>query len=67
MDIESILEKEKQKALNVINEYNIKYETHENKKLRELLNYLYRILEYETNKEIKKIIEEDINIIKEYL
>ncbi len=67
MDIESILEKEKQKALKVINEYNIKYDTYENKKLKDLLNYLYSILEHEKNIEIRKIIEEDISTIKEYL
>ena len=68
MTYENILEQEKQKALHVINEYYTKYKTDENKKLIELLNYLYSILEDKTKPDnIKKIIQEDINIIKEYL
>jgi flagellin-specific chaperone FliS len=67
MDIEKILEKEKSIALNVLKDYNIKYKTDEINKLNDILNYLYSCLETETNTEIKKILMEDINIIKEYL
>jgi predicted double-glycine peptidase len=67
MDIENILEKEKMKALHVIKEYNIRYKTDDNTKLIELLNYLYSKLECEKNVNIKIIIQDDINTIKEYL
>ena len=67
MDIENILEKEKMKALHVIKEYNIRYKTDDNTKLIELLNYLYSKLECEKNVNIKNIIQDDINTIKEYL
>lgn len=67
MDIENILENEKKKALQVINEYNIKYNTCDNKKLIDLLNYLYRNLEVETSLTIKNIILDDIKLIQEYL
>ena len=67
MDKETSLEIEKQKALQVINEYNTRYNTKDNQKLVELLNYLYNILDKETNINIKNIIQDDINTIKEYL
>ncbi len=67
MYIQNILEIEKKKALNVINEYNIKYNTKDNKQLIELLNYLYKMLDSNNDNEIKNIIMDDINIIKEYL
>ena len=67
MDKETSLEIEKQKALQVINEYNTRYNTNDNQKLVELLNYLYNILDKETNINIKNIIQDDINTIKEYL
>jgi hypothetical protein len=67
MDKENILEIEKKKALQVINEYNTRYNTNDNKKLVELLNYLYSILDKEINNNIKNIIQDDINTIKEYL
>lgn len=67
MDKENILEIEKKKALQVINEYNTRYNTNDNQKLVELLNYLYTILDKETNNNIKNIIHDDINTIKEYL
>jgi hypothetical protein len=67
MDIQNILEIEKKKALTVITEYNIKYNTKDNKQLIELLNYLYKMLDYNNDNEIKNIIMDDINIIKEYL
>jgi hypothetical protein len=67
MDKETSLEIEKKKALQVINEYNTRYNTKDNQKLVELLNYLYNILDKETNNNIKNIIQDDINTIKEYL
>jgi hypothetical protein len=67
MDKETSLEIEKKKALQVINEYNTRYNTNDNQKLVELLNYLYNILDKETNNNIKNIIQDDINTIKEYL
>ena len=67
MDIEILLEQEKMKALTVLKEYNTKYSSKNNTQLLTTLNYLYSLLENEVNKEIKKIIEEDIKIIKEYL
>jgi hypothetical protein len=67
MDKEISLEIEKKKALQVINEYNTRYNTKDNQKLVELLNYLYNILDKETNNNIKNIIQDDINTIKEYL
>jgi hypothetical protein len=67
MDIEILLEQEKMKALTVLKEYNTKYSSKNNTQLLNTLNYLYSLLENEVNKEIKKIIEEDIKIIKEYL
>ena len=61
-----ILEKEKQTCLNVLKEYNIKYNTPENKKLYILYDYL--LLQMETEPEhIKLQIQADIEIIMTYL
>ena len=67
MDINNILELEKTKALNVIKLYNTKYKTTEYKQLIISIEYLDKLLKNETNNESKKIIEEDIKILKEYL
>ena len=67
MDIEILLEQEKMKALQVLKEYNSKYTSKNNITLLNTLNYLYSLLEIEASTEIKKIIEEDIKIIKDYL
>ena len=67
MDIDFLLEQEKIKALSVLKDYNNKYKTSQNLQLITTLNYLIELLENETNVEIKKILQEDINIIKEYL
>jgi hypothetical protein len=67
MDIELVLENEKKKALSVLKDYNIKYKNLNNLQLVNALNYLFILLENETNIEIKKILQEDINIINEYL
>jgi hypothetical protein len=67
MDIELVLENEKIKALSVLKEYNNKYKNLNNVQLINALNYLIILLENENNIEIKKILQEDINIINEYL
>ncbi len=67
MDIDLVLENEKKKALSVLKDYNIKYKNLNNLQLVNALNYLFILLENETNIEIKKILQEDINIINEYL
>jgi hypothetical protein len=67
MDIDILLEQEKMKALQVLKDYNSKYKSTTNTQLLNTLNYLYSLLEIEASTEIKKIIEEDIKIIKEYL
>ena len=67
MDIELLLENEKNKELSVLKEYNNKYKNLNNLQLINALNYLLVLLENETNIEIKKILQEDINIINEYL
>ena len=67
MDINNILELEKTKALNIIKLYNTKYKTHDYKQLIISIEYLDNLLKNETNNENKKIIEEDIKILKEYL
>jgi hypothetical protein len=67
MDIELVLENEKSKALSVLKDYNNKYKNLNNLQLINALNYLLILLENEHNVEIKKILQEDINIINEYL
>jgi hypothetical protein len=67
MDVELVLENEKNKALSVLKEYNNKYKNLNNVQLINALNYLLILLENEHNVEIKKILQEDINIINEYL
>ena len=67
MDIELVLENEKSKALSVLKDYNNKYKNLNNLQLINALNYLLILLENEHNIEIKKILQEDINIINEYL
>ena len=67
MEINNILESEKIKALNVIKLYNTKYKTTEYKQLIISIEYLDNLLTNETNNENKKIIAEDIEILKEYL
>ena len=61
-----ILEKEKQACLNVLKEYNIKYNTDEIKKLYKLYDYL--LLQMDTEPpHVKLQIQEDIEIIMTYL
>ena len=61
-----ILENERQTCLNVLKEYNIKYNTDEIKKLYVLYDYL--LLQMDTEPEhIKLQIKEDIEIIMTYL
>ena len=61
-----ILEKEKQTCLNVIKQYNIKYNTPEIKKLYILYDYLISSMEHE-EENVKVQIQEDIEMIMGYL
>jgi len=61
-----ILENEKQTCLNVLKEYNIKYNTDEIKKLYVLYDYLLLQMDNEPE-HIKLQIKEDIEIIMTYL
>ena len=61
-----ILEKEKQTCLNVLKQYNIKYNTAEIKKLYTLYDYLISRMDKEPE-HIRIQIQEDIEMIMEYL
>ena len=61
-----ILEKEKQTCLNVLKQYNIKYNTVEIKKLYTLYDYLISRMDKEPE-HIRIQIQEDIEMIMEYL
>jgi len=61
-----ILEKEKQTCMNVIKQYNIKYNTPEIKKLYILYDYLISSMETE-EEHVKVQIQEDIEMIMGYL
>ena len=61
-----ILEKEKQTCLNVLKQYNIKYNTPEIKKLYILYDYLLLSMDKEPE-HIRIQIQEDIEMIMEYL
>jgi len=61
-----ILEKEKQTCLNVLKQYNIKYNTPEIKKLYTLYDYLISSMDKEPE-HIRLQIQEDIEMIMEYL
>jgi len=67
MDTFIELEKEKQICINAIKQYNLKYKTLEIKKLYIIYDYLNEQLKIETHEEAKKQIQEDIDIIIEYL
>jgi hypothetical protein len=60
------LEKEKQTCLNVLKDYNIKYNTSEIKKLYTLYDYLLAQMDTEPE-HIKLQIQEDVEIIMTYL
>jgi hypothetical protein len=61
-----ILEKEKQTCLNVLKQYNIKYNTPEIKKLYTLYDYLISSMADEPE-HIRAQLQEDVEIIMPYL
>ena len=61
-----ILEKEKLTCLNVLKQYNIKYNTSEIKKLYILYDYLLTQMEIEPE-HVKIQIQQDIEVIMSYL
>ena len=61
-----ILEKEKQTCMNVLKQYNIKYNTPEIKKLYILYDYLILSMDGEPE-HIRAQIQEDIEMIMAYL
>lgn len=61
-----ILEKEKQTCINVLKQYNIKYNTPEIKKLYMLYDYLLSSIENEPL-HVQLEIQQDIEMIMEYL
>jgi len=67
MEIALFLENERSKCINVLKDYNTKYDTEEQKKLENTLDYLNSVLASCTEEYIKKILIEDINNIKEYV
>ena len=62
-----LLEKEKQNCIQVIKNYNLKYNTIELKKMYLLYDYLLIQLENETTSHVKMQLQEDIEIIMEYI
>ena len=67
MEQEILLEKEKMKALDIIKDYNKKYKTNEYKKLSCTYEYLTELYNIENDNNKKKLLLEDINLIKTYL
>ena len=67
MEIALFLENERTKCINVLKQYNTKYDTEEQQKLENTLNYLNLVLKSCTEEYMKKLLIEDINNIKEYL
>ena len=67
MEIALFLENERSKCINVLKEYNTKYDTEEQIKLENTLNYLNSVLTSSTEEYIKKLLIDDIKNIKEYL
>jgi len=61
------LQNERKKCLNVLKQYNTKYDTEENKKLETTLEYLNYALESCTENYIKILLMDDIKNIKDYL
>jgi len=62
-----LLENEKRTCLQVINQYNHKYNTAELKKMYELYDYLNIQIDNETNPAVKLQIKEDIELLMNYL
>jgi len=67
MELEMFLQNERKKCLNVLKQYNTKYDTEENKKLETTLEYLNYALESCTENYIKILLMDDIKNIKDYL
>ena len=67
MEFEIFLENERLKCINVLKEYNTKYDTAEQKKLETTLDYLNSVLQSCTEEYIKILLMEDIKNIKDYL
>jgi hypothetical protein len=67
MEIALFLENERTKCINVLKEYNTKYDTEEQTKLENTLEYLNSVLSSCTEEYIKKLLMDDIKNIKEYL
>lgn len=66
MENEIILKNERNKCINVLKDYNTKYDTEEQKKLEITFDYLNSLLQTSTD-EYKTFLIEDINNIKGYL
>ena len=66
MEIDLFLENERIKCINVLKEYNTKYDTDEYKKLENTLNYLTSLLQ-SCDEEYKKLLIEDINNINHFI
>jgi hypothetical protein len=66
MENEIILKNERNKCINVLKQYNTKYDTEEQKKLEITFDYLNSLLQTSTD-EYKTFLIEDINNIKSYL
>jgi hypothetical protein len=62
-----LLQREKQTCLEVLKQYNIKYNTPELKKMYQLYDYLNEQLENETNLLFKLQIQEDIELLMKYI
>jgi hypothetical protein len=67
MDHEILLEHEKNKCKKELLRLHKKYETDEIKKIKELYNYLLEKQNNELDPNIKKRLDEDINILLNYL
>jgi len=66
MEFQILLNNERNKCINVLKEYNTKYDTEEQKKLEITLDYLNSLLQTSTD-EYKPFLIEDINNINSYL
>jgi hypothetical protein len=66
MEFQNLLNNERNKCINVLKEYNTKYDTEEQKKLEITLDYLNSLLKTITD-EYKPFIIDDINNINSYL
>ena len=67
MDMNIVLEKEKEMCIKALKGYILKYKTPELKKIYATYDYLLELLKNETDDNIKVLLKEDIEIIMEYL